>query len=144
MVFANPLDTHLGYQLRRASNALMSGLSRKLAAVEVTPAEASVLIVISANGGITQSELGRQLGIKRANMVPLTSALELRGLVARSPAEGRSVDLKTTSKGRTTAAAAERIMLENDRALFGHMSERDVLLMRRFMSGIPHEKREPA
>jgi DNA-binding MarR family transcriptional regulator len=66
--------------------------------------EASVLLVIQANPDITQSEIGRTLGIQRANMVPLTTQLERRGLIARGPLVGRAQALRLTRKGETLAS----------------------------------------
>ena len=39
------------------------------------------LLVIEANPSITESEIGRLLTIKRANMAPLAALLTSRGLV---------------------------------------------------------------
>ncbi len=125
----NTLDNHLGYQLRRASSFLMGVLAQRLAQIELTPSEASVIILIASNDRITQSEIGRILGIKRANMAPLTASLERRGLVGRQAIGGKAVGLTVTESGRQSAEDAERVMLDNDREFFGSLSpeQREIL-----------------
>lgn len=118
----NPLEDHLGYQLRRTSSYLMGVLAQRLTQIELTPSEASVVILIAGNERITQSEIGRILGIKRANMTPLTASLERRGLVEREAIGGKSFGLTVTASGRKAAEHAERMMLDHDREFFGSLS----------------------
>ena len=96
---SDPLETLLGYQLRRASNVMMTDLGSRLQAIELRPVEASILTLIDANPGCTQSDLGRSLGIQRANMVPLMVGLTNAGLVDRAPVGGRSQALRLTRVG---------------------------------------------
>ena len=79
----DPLKDYPGYALRRASAASMARLAQRLEPLGLRPAEATVLMVIGANPGITQSEVGRLLEIASANMAPLTSRLGRRGLIVR-------------------------------------------------------------
>ncbi len=96
---SDPLETLLGYQLRRASNVMMADLGSRLQAIELRPVEASILTLIDANPGCTQSDLGRSLGIQRANMAPLMTGLTKAGLVDRVPLGGRSQALRLTRTG---------------------------------------------
>lgn len=100
------LNTFLGYQLRRASNAMLSDLSPELAKIELTVTQAVVLLLIDYSGGITQSEIVDILSIKRANMAPLIGILESKGLLIRIPRDGRSQGLVLTAEGKTTAMRA--------------------------------------
>ena len=104
--FRDPFASVLGYQLRRLSLVAMSDLADALHPLGLRPAEASVLQTIDTNPGITQSEVGRMLAIKRANMAPLIAGLEARGLIGREPMNGRSQALNSTSEGKALAAAA--------------------------------------
>ncbi len=94
---SNPLEQLLGYQLRRASQAMMADLGAELAELELRVTEMSVLLVIDENPDITQSEIGRVLAIQRANMVPLTTQLERRGLIRRGATIGRAQALRLNS-----------------------------------------------
>ncbi len=104
----SPLDTLLGYRLRRASMAMMADLLAVLRPLGLSAGEASFLILVGANPGCTQSEVGRTLDIKRANMTPLVARMKARGLVADTPIDGRSRGLRLTEAGiaqRDTALA---------------------------------------
>ncbi len=101
----DPLAGLIGYQLRRASVVMMADLAEALAPHGLRPGEVTALLTIAANPAITQSELGRHLGIKRANMAPLAATLAARGLIDRTPVDGRSHGLTLTAAG---AALADR------------------------------------
>lgn len=113
----NPLEDLIGYQLRRASSASMGVLVRDLEVCGLKPVEASVLILIDANSGVTQSEVGRVLSIQRANMAPMVASFDRRGLLRRKRLDGRSHGLEITSEGRVIAAQARAVMHAHDAAL---------------------------
>jgi DNA-binding MarR family transcriptional regulator len=106
--FADPLADLLGYQLRRASQTLMAGLTKDLSALSLSVVEVSVLLVIKAHPGITQSEIGRLLDVRRANMVPLTAKLFARRLLTKESASGRAILLTLTTHGEEVVRAARR------------------------------------
>lgn len=114
---SNPLEFHVGYQLRRASAAILNRLASLLSDLKLTISEASVLVLVDDHPGITQSALGRALGIHRANMAPLAAILTERGLIERSQPGSRSIGLKTTKLGREQAMRARRCMQANEDAL---------------------------
>jgi DNA-binding MarR family transcriptional regulator len=66
---------------------------------------------------INQSEIGRILSIKRANMAPLAGGLMGRGLIQREAMDGRSQGLRLTDDGRAILESARRHMAANE-ALF--------------------------
>lgn len=123
--FINPFEDHLGYLLRRASNAVMGELAQRLEAAGLKISEASILLLIEANPGTTQSELGRALGIKRSNMVPLSAGLLGQGLIERKRTDGRSQGLALTPAGTKACAAARRIMGEQEEHLLKRLGGSD-------------------
>lgn len=104
----DPLDTLLGYQLRRASSVMMADLASTLRETGLRPVEASILLVIESSPGCTQSDVGRLLAIKRANMVPLIAGLFRRDLLYRAPVDGRSQALFLSPTGETVAKEARQ------------------------------------
>jgi DNA-binding MarR family transcriptional regulator len=82
---SDPLASMLGFQLRRASVAVMNALADELAPLELNPGEASLLLLIGANSGVTQSDIGRTLRAQPANLVPLINKLTVMGIVERVP-----------------------------------------------------------
>jgi DNA-binding MarR family transcriptional regulator len=113
----DPLSDLVGYALRRASSAMMEDMAKRMGALGLRTSEASVLMLIRANPGITQSDLCRALGIQRANMAPLIARMEARKLVARSRSDGRSFGLAVTEAGEELAASARRVSDEQDSGL---------------------------
>lgn len=95
----------------------MAILVRDLEACGLKPVEASVLLLIDANPGVTQSEIGRVLGIQRANMAPMVASFDGRGLLRRKRLDGRSHGLEITSEGRVMAAKARAAMHAHDAML---------------------------
>lgn len=106
----DPLPMLPGYALRRAANACAAGLGVRLATLDLRQSEASVLILIGANPGVTAAALSRQLDIQRANMVPLLKRLEEAGLIDRAPIDGKSQGLALSERGTERTAAARAII----------------------------------
>ena len=133
-----PLDRRLGYQLRRASAAVLADLARSLGDLDLKPTEASVLLVIGGDSGITQSEIGRLLAIQRANMAPIAAMLTKRGLVERTRADGRSQGLRLSEAGAATAAEVEQRIDAHEARFLPDLPPQDraalVALLRRIWS----------
>jgi DNA-binding MarR family transcriptional regulator len=106
----DPMSGRLGYLLRRVSVLMMADLGVRLEPTGLRPAEVTILLLIGANSGCQQGEVGEMLGIKRANMVPLISGLVEKGLVDRARADGRSHALSLTAKGRVSAAMINKLL----------------------------------
>lgn len=125
--FRIPMQDLLGYQLRRAWLAMAADLGRRLDGLSLTGMSLSVLLMIEANPGVSQSELARHLQIKRANMTPLTAQFARRGLIERRATDGRSHGLRLTEAGRRLAEAAWASVAENETL---------------FLSRLPGERRD--
>ena len=83
---AQPLDLSaltsiVGYPLRRAQLAVFEDFNRRFAALKLSPAQYSALVVIDANPSRKQSEIAGALGIQRPNFVAMMDELERRGFV---------------------------------------------------------------
>ena len=106
----DPLPKFPGYALRRAANATAAELSSRLAALALRQSDASALILIGANPGVTSSAIGRALDIRRANMVPLLNKLEAAGLIERQAIDGKSQGLALTARGKERLAQARQVI----------------------------------
>ena len=113
------LDARLGYFVRRLQVWIFQDLIRRLARLDLSPAQFSVLVIVGANDGLSQAAVGATLGIERARLVRLLHGLEKRGLIRRlaSATDGRRHALELTRRGRTTMAAAERLAAQHEAAL---------------------------
>lgn len=95
------LGQHVGYMLRRAQLAVFADFSSAQRGAVARPGQFSVLAVIGRNPGLSQSQLGEALAIKRPNLVAVLDHLESLELVRREPSatDRRSNRLHLTTSG---------------------------------------------
>jgi DNA-binding MarR family transcriptional regulator len=117
----DPLPNFPGYALRRAANATGAELAQRLGEIGLRQSEVSVLLLIDANPGVTASAIGRQLGIERANMVPLLKRLE--GLIDRAPIDGKSQGLALAEDGRARLSEARKVVEAFEAELLARVPE---------------------
>lgn len=110
------LDELLGYSLRRAQLAMFASFDEATRGKQLTPPRFTALVVIGANPGLSQTLLGRVLGIARSGAMLMTDLLEERGLVERRhrPEDGRAWGLHLTRRGERFVEQARRRVLEFD------------------------------
>jgi DNA-binding MarR family transcriptional regulator len=96
-----PLSDYLGYALRRAQMASVTGFLDAMKAVDLRPTQFAVLILIHQNPGLRQTEVCAALGLQKANFVPLLNELQRRGLAVRKEGvpDRRSSALHLTAHG---------------------------------------------
>lgn len=119
----DPLPDLPGYALRRAALAATSELATRLATLNLRQSDASVLILIGANPGVTASALGRQVAIQRANLVPLLNKLENAGAIERAPIDGKSQGVHLTQAGEKLLAEARAVIDEFEAGLLARVPE---------------------
>lgn len=126
------LDGLIGYALRHASNAFMSDFAASMTGTGLRPVLVSILSVVEENPGVRQGEIGRALGVARANIAPLMSELEHARLIRRETddADRRAVRITLTDAGRATLKTCKaRIAAQEQRSLARlSASERQTLL----------------
>jgi len=126
----DPLEQFLGYQLRRAAFATLTPLVEAFAAIGVNPTEAIVLRFVRANPGCTQADIGRAIGVKRTNMVPVVNGLMTKHLLERTAADGRSHSLYLTEGGADLLRKVNKVASEHEEFFFGDVPDhmRQVLM----------------
>ena len=115
----NPLNKLLGYQVRRASFNIMRDLNYVLVELDLSPALASVMIIIESNPGVKQIEIGQLLDIKRANMATIIAKLDERELIQRSAVDGRSYALTISTTGLDTVTRLHSLIAAHEKRLAG-------------------------
>ncbi|WP_417320663.1 MarR family winged helix-turn-helix transcriptional regulator [Emcibacter sp.] len=136
MTFSNPLQDLVGYQLRRASAAMLTHLGQGLSDIGLKITETSVLVMIEANPGMKQSDIGRVLGIKSANMAPLVAVLSDRGLIKKKPLDGRSHGLHLSEEGKQVIRRIWDNIGNNEAWLTRNLSEEEKNLVARTLENI--------
>jgi DNA-binding MarR family transcriptional regulator len=113
------LNDHLGYFVRRFQISIFQDFIRRLSNIDISPAQFSVLVVIGANEGLSQSELGATLGIERARLVRMLHLLDRRGLTERLPssADGRRHALRLTRAGQAQLKKAKALAAQHEASL---------------------------
>ena len=111
-----------GYKMRRVSLLSMAALSKALADIELRVTEAIVLLQIQDEPGLTLSEIGRRLDIKRANVTPLVGGLVERNLVRSEVKDGRSQALFLSEVGEDVASRAYSTILHHEETFFQALS----------------------
>lgn len=99
----------LGFRLTRAKVQVHKQLLQQLDPLQLGATEYSVLVLVDANKGIYQRQLGSALEISPPNMVPIVERLVGRGLLRRvaSEQDRRMQELYLTPAGQSLLAQAE-------------------------------------
>jgi len=130
----------VGYLLRRAQLRISSELAESLSPLGLRPATFSVLVVIDANPGLSQTAVGDLLGIQRANFVNLAAELERMRWIERNPSEEdrRQNALHLSADGRRLLKRAWRIVFEHEAAIarcVGAAGRRELLRLLEALAG---------
>jgi DNA-binding MarR family transcriptional regulator len=130
------LVEHLGYFVRRAQLWIFQDFIRTLAEIDIRPAQYSVLLLIEANPGLSQSTLSQTLGIERARLVRLLDGLEARRFVQRrrSRSDRRSQILSLTPQGRNALSQIKAMADEHERRLAQKVGSRNRKTLLRLLS----------
>lgn len=106
----------LGYNLRRAQVAVFADFAAAMAGHEITPGQFGVLVLIDANAGLNQRELGEAMGVDRSTVVAVLDRLEKRGLVQRRPVptDRRSYALHLSPEGAGLLATLVPVVREHE------------------------------
>ena len=99
------LRTVAGFSLRMLDLRMMKSYSERIAETGLTPASATVVLVLDGNPGVSLGKLADALLIKRPNMTKLIKRLETRGLIRRRAAadDKRSISVVLTAAGQRQA-----------------------------------------
>jgi DNA-binding MarR family transcriptional regulator len=121
------LESLAGYHMRRASAVFAADFSRALAGTGMRQVLFGILSIIEANPGINQGNVGRALGILRANMVGLVNELVDQGLVKREIAadDRRAFSLTLTRTGKTKVAQCLKRIHEHEERLLADLSGKE-------------------
>ncbi|MBX3647311.1 MAG: MarR family transcriptional regulator [Rhodocyclaceae bacterium] len=114
----------IGYQLRLAQLAVFGDFAAELKAFDISPGRFGVLVLISANPGMTQSLLASATQLDRSTMVAVIDQLEARNLVERraSPTDRRSNALVLTADGENLLKLLKRRIKKHEARIAAAMT----------------------
>ncbi|WP_224813556.1 MarR family winged helix-turn-helix transcriptional regulator [Hasllibacter sp. MH4015] len=107
-VYDADLRRLIGYNIQRASSAIMGAVNAVLTPFELRRASYSVLSVIVGQPGLRQADLSEVLAIERPNLVQIVDMLEKAGWITRRRADmdRRAYELHPTPAGADHYARA--------------------------------------
>ena len=114
----------IGYQLRLAQLAVFGDFAAELKDSDISPGRFGVLVLISANPGMTQSLLASATQLDRSTMVAVIDQLEARGLMERraSPTDRRSNALVLTEAGEKLLKLLKRRIKQHEARIAAAMT----------------------
>lgn len=132
------LNKLAGYRLRQVSNAFMSEFAAAMAGTGMRPVQISILSVVDENPGVRQGEIGRALGVARANMAPLMAELEGMRLLERIPdeADRRAVSVFLTKAGQAMLKNCKARILAHEHRTLGRLTESERKTLLRLLNKI--------
>jgi DNA-binding MarR family transcriptional regulator len=138
---AGELEAAVGLWLRLAQQRDLRAFTRRFAESGISQLQYAVLLIIDANPGCRQSELGAVLRIRQPNLVEPLESLAGRGLIERraDPRDRRAQTLDLTAAGGTLLAKLRRVhgeLIDGYRARLGAKGYEQLLeLLQQFVHG---------
>jgi DNA-binding MarR family transcriptional regulator len=127
-----------GFKLRMLDLRLMKSFSERIAETGLTPAAATVVLVVESNPGIPLGKLADALLVKRPNMTKLVKRLEARALVKRrnDAADKRSISLVLTPAGQRQAARIRAVQDKHDASILAALKPAERAEFTKYVSRI--------
>jgi len=129
------LESHLGYWLRRVSNAVSGTFARALQEKQTSVAEWVLLRELHERGQTAPGELADGLGLTRGAVSKIVDKLDAKGWVQTEAKEGDSRFrlLSLTRAGRRSLPVLSAIADQNDARYFDCLSAREKSILRELL-----------
>lgn len=124
---AGVLEHSLGYHIRRVQLANFRNFARYVRRPKATPTQFTMLVLIDANPGMSQVDLGAILDMDRATTMTVVDKLESRKWVVRkrSTVDRRKHELHLSAQGRTALTAMRKEVDEHESVFAERLTERE-------------------
>jgi DNA-binding MarR family transcriptional regulator len=128
----------LGYAVRRAQIRVFQDFADAMAPLGLTPGQLGALLMIEANRGLSQSQLGAALGIDRSSVVPLLDRLEALDLIRRTAhaSDRRTHALALTDTGIGTIRRLLPLLDAHERRIAAELSSSERRLLMQLLDRI--------
>jgi DNA-binding MarR family transcriptional regulator len=129
------LESHLGYWLRRVSNAVSGSFSRALQEKQTSVAEWVLLRELHERGQTAPGELADSLGLTRGAVSKITDKLDAKGWIKTEAKEGdgRFRLLSLTRAGQRSLPILAGIADQNDAAYFNCLTATEKRTLRELL-----------
>lgn len=132
------LEEIAGFHVRMAQAAIYRDFCAKMKAINLSQTQYAVLVLVSANPGVSQIDLARSIGSDRATMMALVNRLELRRLVERtlSETDRRKQELRLTVEGAATLKRAAGVIAKHEKSAFAGLSADETATLVRLLKKV--------
>jgi len=132
---ARKLESHLGYWLRRVSNAVSGSFARALGEKQTSVAEWVLLREIHDRKQTSPGELADSLGLTRGAVSKIVDKLDAKGWVQTDAKEGdnRFRLLSITRAGRRSLPVLAEIADRNDARYFDCLNAKEKSVLRKLL-----------
>lgn len=142
------LPDHLGYWLRKLSNAVTDAFAARLSAHGVSVPQWVVLRVLFDGEAFTLKEIVARVEVDQGSLSRMVDRLIVRGWVRReSGGDRRSVAISLTQTGRGLVPVLAALADENDREFFSALGAADrkkfLAAIRRLLARSESDGRSP-
>lgn len=130
-----PIEGHLGYWLRRVSNAVSGAFARALQEKQTSVAEWVLLRELHERGRTAPGELADSLGLTRGAVSKIVDKLDAKGWIGTEAKEGDSRFrlLFLTRAGRRSLPVLAEIADRNDALYFNCLTAREKSTLRELL-----------
>jgi DNA-binding MarR family transcriptional regulator len=130
------LESHLGYWLRRVSNAVSGAFARGLQEKQTSVAEWVLLRELHERGQAAPGELADSLGLTRGAVSKIVDKLDAKGWIQMEAKEddSRFRLLSLTRAGRRSLPVLAEIADRNDARYFDCLSAREKIILRELLT----------
>lgn len=137
------LESHLGYWLRRVSNAVSGAFARALQEKQTSVAEWVLLRELHKRVQAAPGDLADYLGMTRGAVSKIVDKLEAKGWVQVCAKEGdsRCRLLSLTRTGQRSLPLLAEIANQNDEAYFGCLSAEERATLRQLLMKLSERNR---
>lgn len=118
------LKQHVGYAIRRAQLRTYQSFFETLAALEVTPARYTLLLLIRENPGIRSVNLARMLAVARSGLVKLMDEFDRQQWIVRETLQSdrRNQAISLTPLGRRKLKQLESAVAGHEARITSRLS----------------------
>jgi DNA-binding MarR family transcriptional regulator len=137
------LESHLGYWLRRVSNAVSGEFARALQQKQTSVAEWVLLRELHERGQTAPGELADSLGLTRGAVSKIVDKLDAKGWIQTEAKEedSRFRLLSLTRTGRRSLPVLAQIADRNDARYFDCLSAREKSTLRELLVKLTEQNR---
>src|SRR5580698_6202887 len=129
------LESHLGYWLRRVSNAVSGTFAHALQERQTSVAEWALLRELHERGQTAPGELADSLGLTRGAVSKIVDKLDAKGWIQTEAKEGDSRFrlLSLTRSGRRSLPVLAEIADQNDARYFDCLNAKEKSVLRKLL-----------